>query len=205
LSSTNQKIHHKREFHIVIVAGLIVIMLVGGMAFNDFVTLDSFIGISNFQDSLFMLFEEGFAQFGILAAFVYGFLPVTLMKLGITGIVVRVLDAQISPLFLVLFFSLGRLIGQSILYFIGRYVDKIFKGKERDFAPADHFLHKYKFLIYLGAPLLGSIGDLIMLISGHQRIGLPKILPLLYVGNVISTSIWIYWTVATINLPELFP
>jgi len=199
-----EKLHHKREVHIIIAAGIIVIALAIGMQFHNFVSLDSFIGISSFQESISMLFEEGFAQFGILAAFVYGFLPVTLMKLGITGIVVRILDLGVSPLFLVLFFALGRLIGQGILYGIGRFVYKLLKGKDRELATADHFLHKYKYLIYLLTPLLGSVGDIIMLVSGHQRIGFMKIAPVLYIGNLLSTSLWIYWTVATINLPELF-
>lgn len=199
-----ERLHHKREVHIIIAAGIIVIALAVGMQFHNFVSLDSFIGISSFQESISMLFEEGFAQFGILAAFVYGFLPVTLMKLGITGIVVRVLDLGVSPLFLVLFFALGRLIGQGILYAIGRFVYRLLKGKDRELAVADHFLHKYKFLIYLLTPLLGSVGDIIMLVSGHQRIGFMKIAPVLYIGNLLSTSLWIYWTVATINLPELF-
>jgi len=199
-----EKLHHKREVHIIIAAGIIVIALAVGMQFHNFVSLDSFIGISSFQESISMLFEEGFAQFGILAAFVYGFLPVTLMKLGITGIVVRILDLGVSPLFLVLFFALGRLIGQGILYGIGRFVFRLLKGKDRELATADHFLHKYKYLIYLLTPLLGSVGDIIMLVSGHQRIGFMKIAPILYIGNLLSTSLWIYWTVATINLPELF-
>lgn len=199
-----ERLHHKREVHIIIAAGIIVIALAVGMQFHNFVSLDSFIGISSFQESISMLFEEGFAQFGILAAFVYGFLPVTLMKLGITGIVVRILDLGVSPLFLVLFFALGRLIGQGILYGIGRFVYRLLKGKNRELATADHFLHKYKYLIYLLTPLLGSVGDIIMLVSGHQRIGFMKIAPILYIGNLLSTSLWIYWTVATINLPELF-
>ena len=199
-----QKLHHKKEVQIAIVAVIFIVVLFIGMQFKDIVTFNNFVGLDNFQESLLMLFDDGFAQFGLLAAFVYGFLPVTLMKLGITGIVVRVLDMGISPLFLVLFFALGRLIGQGILYAIGRFVYRILKGKDRELATADHFLHKYKFLIYLVTPLLGSIGDLIMLVSGHQRIGFMRIAPILYVGNVISTAIWIYWTVATINLPALF-
>ncbi len=199
-----EKLHHKKEIQIAIVAIFVVALLVAGMGSLDLLILNSFIGIDTFQDSLLMLFDEGFAQFGILAAFVYGFLPVTLMKLGITGIVVRVLDLGISPLFLILFFSLGRLIGQGILYGVGKYTFRIFKGEHRALADADHTLHKYKTVIYLATPLLGSIGDLIMLVSGHQRIGFMRIAILLYIGNVISTSIWIYWTVATINLPALF-
>lgn len=204
MSSKTQKLHHRKEIQIAIVGVIFIIILFIGMQFNDILTFSNFIGLNNFQESLLLLFEDGFAQFGMLAAFVYGFLPVTLMKLGITGIVVRVLDLNVSPLFLVLFFALGRLIGQGILYAIGRFVYRVLKGRDRELVTADHFLHKYKFLIYLVTPLLGSIGDIIMLISGHQRIGFMRIAPILYVGNVISTGIWIYWTVATINLPALF-
>jgi membrane protein DedA with SNARE-associated domain len=204
MSSKTQKLHHRREVHFVVVAVIFIVVIAIGMQFNDVITFSNFIGLNNFQESVMMLFEEGFIQFGILAAFVYSFLPVTLMKLGITGIVVRILDLGVSPLFLVLFFALGRLVGQGILYAIGRFVYRLLKGKDRELATADHFLHKYKFLIYLLTPLLGSIGDLIMLVSGHQRIGFMRIAPILYVGNVISTGIWIYWTVTTINLPALF-
>jgi len=204
MSKKTEKLQHRREVHFAVVAVIFIVVIAIGMQFNDIVTFSNFVGVNNFQESIIMLFEDGFTQFGIMAAFVYSFLPVTLMKLGITGIVVRVLDLGVSPLFLVLFLALGRLVGQGILYAIGRFVYRILKGKDRELATADHFLHKYKFLIYLLTPLLGSVGDLIMLVSGHQRIGFMRIAPILYVGNVISTGIWIYWTVATINLPALF-
>jgi len=204
MASKQEKLHHRKETQIAIVAIFIVALLIFGMSSHDALSLSTFIGVDTFQDSISTFFEEGFAQFGILAAFVYGFLPVTLMKLGVTGIVVRVLDLGISPLFLILFFALGRLIGQGILYGIGKYTYRIFKGEHRALADAEHILHKYKIIIYLITPLLGSVGDLIMLVSGHQRIGFMKIAPLLYIGNVIGTGIWIYWTVATINLPALF-
>ena len=202
--TSQEKLHHKKEAHIAIVVIFVIALIIGGVSIQDYVSFGSFIGIDSFQDSLLELFEEGFAQFGILAAFAYSMLPVTLMKLGITGIVVRVLDFGISPLFLILFFALGRLVGQGILYGIGKYTYRLFKGEHRSLVDAEHVLHKYRFLIYLSVPLLGSIGDLIMLVSGHQRIGFMKIAPLLYVGSVISTGIWIYWTVITINLPTAF-
>lgn len=198
------KYHHKKEFQLSIAAAIIVLIAFLGMGFSDIVTLSDFIGINSLQNSIFMVFEEGFNQFGILAGFVYGFLPITLMKLGITGIIVRILDAGVSPLFLVLFFSLGRLVGQAILYTIGRYVYRIFKGKDRDIAGMEHLLHKYKYLIYVVSPLLGSVNDFVMLLSGHERIDFKKIAPLLYIGNVVSGAIWIYWTVITINLPNAF-
>jgi membrane protein DedA with SNARE-associated domain len=199
------KIHHRKEFQLSIAVAFIVVIAILGMGFRDLVTLSDFIGINNLQTSISMLFEEGFSQFGILAGFVYGFLPITLMKLGITGIIVRILDAGVSPFFLVLFFSLGRLVGQAILYTIGRYIYRIFKGKDKDIAGIDHLLHKYKYLIYVVSPLLGSVNDIVMLVSGHERIDFKKIAPLLYIGNVISGAIWIYWTVITINLPNAFP
>jgi len=199
-----EKLQHRKELHLLLVSIIFIIVIFIGMRFNEIVTLSDFIEIKNLQQSIFLLFQDGFERFGILTVFFYGFLPITLMKLSMTGIVVRILDLGVSPLFLVLFFSLGRLGGQAILYTIGRYVYRIFKGKDRELATTDHWLHKYKYLIYLGSPLLGGIEDIVMLVSGHERIGFLKIAPLLYVGNVISTSIWIYWTVAAINLPALF-
>lgn len=199
-----EKLQHKKELHFILVAITFLIVILIGAKLNEIVTFSDFIGINNLQQSLFLLFEDGFARFGILTVFLYGFLPITLMKLSMTGIVVRILDLGASPLFLVLFFSLGRLVGQAILYTIGRSVYRIFKGKDRELATTDHLLHKYKYIVYVLAPVLGSIEDLVMLISGHQRIGFLKIAPLLYVGNVISSSIWIYWTVTSINLPALF-
>lgn len=202
--SKTEKPQHRKELHLVLVSIIFIIIVFLGMSFNNLVTLSDFIGINNVQQTIFMLFQDGFSRFGILTVFLYGLLPITLMKLSMTGIVVRILDLGASPLFLVLFFSLGRLGGQAILYTVGRFVYRIFKGKDRELATTDHFLHKYKYLIYLVSPLLGSVEDLVMLVSGHERIGFLKIAPLLYIGNVISTSIWIYWTVASISLPALF-
>lgn len=199
-----EKLQHRKEIHFALVSIVFIIVIFIGMKFNEAVTLSDFIGINNLQETVFLFFEDGFARFGILTVFLYGFLPITLMKLSMTGIIVRVLDLGASPLFLVLFLSLGRLVGQAILYSVGRFVYRIFKGKDRELATTDHFLHEYKYVVYLVSPLLGSVEDLVMLVSGHERIGFLKIAPLLYVGNVISTSIWIYWTVTAINLPSLF-
>ena len=204
MSSKDQKPQHRKELHFALVSIIFIIIIFAGIKFNEAVTLADVVGINNLQETMFTLFEDGFERFGILTVFFYGFLPITLMKLSMTGIVVRILDLGASPLFLVLFFSLGRLVGQAILYTVGRFIYRIFKGKDRELATADHFLHKYKYVVYVLAPIFGSIEDLVMLVSGHERIGFLKIAPLLYIGNVISSSIWIYWTVASINIPDLF-
>ncbi len=181
-----------------IVAGAIFILAFYMLDLDLYLTLQA-LGLDNLE-----AFENAFVQFGVVTVFLYQFIPQLFMLIGITGIVVRLLDAGTSPLALVFIFVIGKLIGQYILYMAGRFLSKrVMKDRSR-LKGADHLMHKYRTLIFITPAFLGFVGDAILFIAGHQRIGFLKILPLLALGNTLRIGIWIANVTAQSNLPGFF-
>ena len=200
-----EKLQHRKEVHLAI-AGLVILFIVflGVQTVDNFVNFGVAVGLETINESIEMFFLDQFAQFGILVVAGYHLIPTTFWVLGITGVVVRILDLGFSPFLLVLIVAAARVVGQGLLYLLGRYSYTLVKGRKRELAEAGHILHRYKIIVFLLVPWGGPIGDVVMIIAGHQRINFMKIAPILFVGNAIRSSLWIYWTVASINFPSLF-
>lgn len=145
-------------------------------------------------------FEDSFVMLGFVAIFIYELVPTVFRLLGTTGFFVGLLQEGINPLFLVLFASIGRLFGWYLLYLLGRFIFRLFKGKSRELADAEHFLHKYRLIVFFLVPFFGFAGDLIVVLAGHQRLGFIKILPFLLLANIIRYAIWLYVTIGQIEL-----
>ena len=137
---------------------------------------------------------------GALAIFLYGFLPSIFRVFGTTGFFIALLQDGINPFILIGIASLGEALGSSLLYFIGKYLFRLIKGHHRELADAGHVLRKYRIAVYFLVPFFGSVGDLIMVISGHQRIGLRLIFPLLFLGNSAVYTNWLMITIGQMNL-----
>ena len=133
----------------------------------------------------------------------YELIPFTFRFITDSGFFVGLLQAQISPIVLLLLVVLGKLTGYYILYIIGRGVSRILRGKNKELAGAEHILHKYKFFVFLAVPFLGSVGDIIVLIAGHERLGFARIAPLLFISSIVRTSIWLFPFMAQLKLPDL--
>ncbi len=179
-----------------VVGFIILISVVGINEFTQAFTLTEFAKTAD------MFIEDSFVTLGIFSIFLYELIPSAFRLLGTTGFFIGLIDEGIHPMILIILASAGRLLGWYILYLIGKLVYRVFKGKERDLASADHFLHKYRLIVFFLVPFLGALGDLVVVIAGHQRIGFARILPFLFFANIIRYTIWLYITLGQLNLFE---
>lgn len=173
------------------------LLLAGITGFNDIQQAFTVSSIANVADKFF---SDAFVMIGILAIFLYELVPTAFRLLGTTGFFIGLLDEGFNPFVLILIASIGRLVGYFILYIVGRLIFRIFKGKHRALADAEHFLHKYRLIVFFTVPFLGALGDLVVIIAGHQRIGFIKIASFLFLSVIIRYSIWLYVTIGQMNL-----
>jgi membrane protein YqaA with SNARE-associated domain len=146
------------------------------------------LGDFNFIDSM-----DDFTGFALIVNFIYGIIPNTLQLLSISGITVRLLQTGFSPFVLGFIIAVGSLIGQLLLYGVGLFFYKYVRKKKKGNADATHFLHKYHYLVFLIPSWTGSLGDLIMLIAGHERVNLLKSLPFLFASNLAFAYVNVFW------------
>lgn len=191
---------HKRITIPIIIATIFILFLVLS-------GLDTFIedifSPDIFQVATEKFLNDNFSRLGILVIFFYELIPFTFRFITDSGFFVGLLQEGFSPIVLIIITALGKLVGYYILYMLGRGVSRILKGKNKELAGAEHILHKYKFLIFAVVPFLGSVGDLVMLIAGHERIGFLKIAPILLVSSMARISIWIFPFMAQLQLPNI--
>jgi len=147
-----------------------------------------------------ILVEDAVNTLGTLSIFFYGFVPSILKIIGTTGFFIALFQDGVNPFILIGLGAFGETLGSSVMYIIGRYIFRLFKGKTRDLAPAEHFLVKYRLIVFYLIPFAGSLGDVAMILAGHQRIGLMKILPFVLLGNFVRYGIWFMVTIGQLNL-----
>lgn len=165
--------------------------------------LDDFTELTNLQviEGDFEAIRTDFVNaFGALAIFFYGLVPSIFRIIGTTGFFVGLIQEGINPFILIGLGALGETLGSAVMYVIGRFVFRLMKGKHRDIASAEHFLLKYRIFIFFLVPMIGTGGDIVMVLAGHQRIGLVRIFPLVFVGNFIRYGIWLFVTIGQLNL-----
>jgi membrane protein DedA with SNARE-associated domain len=141
-----------------------------------------------------------YVKIGFLSIFLYELVPSVFRILTTTGFYIGLLNEGINPMVLIILTSVGRIFGFYLLYLLGRFLYRIFKKKNRELADADHILHKYKLIVFFLVPFFGALGDIVMVVAGHQRIGFLKIVPLLFLSNILRNAIWLYPTIAQIKL-----
>ena len=95
--------------------GIIVAIVIFAIAFYMF-DLDRFLTLQVLGLDSFEIFEDAFVRFGIIVIFLYQLLPQLFMLIGVTPIVVRLLDAGVAPIALLFILVIAKLLGQYILY-----------------------------------------------------------------------------------------
>lgn len=186
--------HKEVTIPILFVIGFLILLGVAG--FNDIQQAFTVTTIANVADKFF---SDAFVMVGILAIFLYEIIPTAFRLLGTTGFFIGLLQEGFNPFVLILIAVIGRITGWFVLYLLGRFIYRIFKGKHRTLADAGHFLHKYRLIVFFTVPFLGALGDLIMIIAGHQRIGFMKIVPFLFLSVIVRYTIWLYITIGQMN------
>ena len=144
-----------------------------------------------------------FQQYGILILFLWTIIP------SIKAIIPEffsfaLLMAGKTPVQLIIVSSLGATIGDYVLYLLGRGSFRLFKGRNKDIAEADHLLHRFRLPIFLGTPFLSIIGDAIVFTAGVERIGFIRIVPFLLTGQFLRMTIGMLALLGIISLPEFF-
>ncbi len=165
-------IEHHKEITIptIFIIGFLILLSIAG--FNDIQQAFTVAEFANLADKFF---SDAFVMVGVLAIFLYELIPTAFRLLGTTGFFIGLLQEGFNPMTLILIAVIGRIAGWYILYLLGRFIFRIFKGQHRSLADAGHFLHKYRLIVFFTVPYLGALGDLILVIAGHQRIGFARI------------------------------
>ena len=192
-------IDHKRVTIPLVIAGLFILMLV----LLDIERVQEIISPDIFGNLGEKFLNDNFIRLGILVIYFYELIPFTFRFITDGGFFVGLLQGGINPIALLIITALGKLTGYWILYMIGRFVSRVLKGRDKQLAPAEHILHKYKFFVFMAVPFIGAVGDIVVLIAGHERLGFARIAPLLFVSSILRISIWLFPFMAQLELPNL--
>jgi len=190
-------IEKHKEFTIPIILIVLFTIFVFGVGQDYIKELLDFTLIA--QDTEILL-EDAVNTLGTLSIFLYGFVPSIFKIIGTTGFFIALFQDGVNPFILIGLGAIGETLGSSVMYILGRYIFRLFKGRTRDLAPAEHFLVKYRLIVFYLIPFAGSLGDVAMILAGHQRIGLLKILPFVLLGNFVRYGIWFMVTIGQLNL-----
>ena len=156
--------------------------------------------ISNFTEQITS--SPDFQTYGLLFLIIWSMIP---SSITITEIVsIALLALGVSPIVLIIISALGATLGDYILYLIGRGSYRLFKGKHKEQVDGGHLLHKYRLPIFIAVPFLMIIGDIIIIISGYERIGFKKILPFILIGEFLRMTVGMLIIMNLIRLPEFF-
>ena len=189
--------NHHRLFLIAGLAVLVLLWLNNTTLFNinenNPIELD--FGISEWDD--FVVFAIVLSLFGEMIPSV----AKQFISFGAVGI--KLLIQGFSPLLFGFILALGQTVGQMLLYIVGMFVKQVRKGSIGDLASKNHYLHEHGFLIYLAVPFASLLGDAVMLYSGHERINPLKIIPFLFVANLLDNMKWIYTSVIQLEVSDI--
>ena len=190
---------HKRITIPLVLATLLIALVV----WTGFETVEKILSPDIFAVTSEKFLNDTFVRLGILVIFFYELIPFTFRFITDSGFFVGLVNEGINPIALLLITVSGKLAGYYILYMIGRGVSRILRGRDKELAGAEHVLHQYEFFVFVAVPFLGSLGDLVVLIAGHERIGFLRIAPLLFASSILRTSIWLFPFLAQLQLPDL--
>ncbi len=191
--------NHKRVTIPLVLAGFLILLIV----LTGVNSVEKILSPDIFAETSDKFLNDTFIRLGILVIFFYELIPFTFRFITDSGFFAGLIQEGVNPIALIIITALGKLTGYYILYMIGRGISRILRGKDKELAGAEHILHKYKFFVFVAVPFLGSLGDLVVLIAGHERIGFLRIAPLLFVSSILRISIWIFPFMAQLNLVNI--
>lgn len=185
----------KEKVDVTIIIFMFVLFLLVFIRISDSVAISLADVIGEFQITM----GDNLSRFALLVNFLYELIPQTFQLLGIGAIYVKALESGTNPLFFIITGSTGKIIGQIGLYYAGYHGLRRLLNKQGGMASAEHWMHKYHYLVFAIPPFGGALGDIIMVFAGHQKIRLLKILPILVIADVLDQARWVFWTMAQIE------
>lgn len=148
-----------------------------------------------------LISHPNFEAIGVLIVTIWSAIP-SAKSVPVEFFSLALVSAGVSPLFLIIGATLGAVLSDYILYLLGRGTFRLFKGKQKEVARAEHLLHKYRLFIFFFTPFLGIIGDAVLFVSGLERVGFRRIWYILIAGHFTRFTIGMYIIINAIQVPE---
>jgi len=142
-----------------------------------------------------------FQAYGVAILFLWTIIP-SVKSIVPEVFALPLLLSGVSPAILVLVAGLGATLGDFIIHLFGRGSYRLFKGKFKEKARADHLLHKYSLPIFFATPFLGIVGDIVIFVAGIEHISFRRIFPYLLIGQFLRMSLGMIAIMGLIMLPE---
>jgi len=142
-----------------------------------------------------------FQAYGVAILFLWTLIP-SIKSIVPEVFALPLLIAGVPPVVLIIVAGVGATLGDFIIHLLGRGSYRLFKGKFKERATAEHLLHKYRLPIFLATPFLGIIGDILVFVAGVEHISFRKIFPFLLIGQLLRMSIGMIALMGLIQLPE---
>lgn len=142
-----------------------------------------------------------FQQYGIFILFFWTIIP-SAKTIVPEVFSFALLMAGKTPIQLIVISAIGATIGDYVLYLLGRGSFRLFKGKNKEVAEADHLFHKFRLPIFLATPFLSIVGDIIVFTAGIERVGFKRILPFILTGQTVRMTLGMLALLGIISLPE---
>ena len=94
----------------------------------------------------------------------------------------------VTPLAIILAVGIGGFVGDSLMYKFARKIHHKWKGKTAK--NVNHYMYKYKHLIFVASPsLFFGIGDIIIIFAAIKHIPYREVAPYLLIGNLVR-AVW---------------
>jgi len=144
-----------------------------------------------------------FQAYGVAILFLWTIIP-SIKSIVPEVFALPLLLSGVSPAILVLVAGLGATLGDFIIHLAGRGSYRLFKGRFKEKARADHLLHKYSLPIFFATPFFGLVGDIVIFVAGVEHIPFRRIFPYILIGQLLRMSIGMIALMGLIILPEFF-
>ena len=143
-----------------------------------------------------------FQQLGIFGLFIYSALPSFISPIPNEIISAPLMAGGMNPLVIILVMSVGGLLGDLLMFFGGKHGRKLFNKKIENAKPS-HFMHRHKYWLFVVAVPIPYLSESIMLVAGHQHLNLRKILPFIYIGELLRSIIGTLIVIGILTIPKI--
>lgn len=150
--------------------------------------------IDFFQSSVFQ-------QMGIFGLFVYSVMPSFLAPLPNETISAPLLIGGMSPIIIIIVMSVGSLIGDILIFYLGKHVRRFFHKKVENAKPS-HFMHRHRYWIFVLAVPIPYVSESVMALAGHQHLSLKKIIPFIYIGELLRAIVGTLAVLGILAIPQ---
>src|SRR3990167_8175732 len=107
-----------------------------------------------------------------------------------------------NPLVIILVMSVGGLLGDLLMFLAGKHGRRLFNKKIENAKPS-HFMHRHRYWFFVVTVPIPYVSESVMLIAGHQHLNLKKILPFVYLGELLRSIIGTLIVIGILTIPKI--